>query len=89
MDEIHVSGEGPVADCSKKNRGISWLRERLISCQKCPRSMHLVIDMRYQMSIFRNAARRGLVIGYRIVKQSICPIFQGSSSSPLVVPKRR
>ena len=86
---FNVSGEAPVADCSQKIRGISWLLERLIGCQKSLRSMHLVIDMRYQTPICRNAARRRLAVGYRIVKRFISPIFQGSSNSPLAVPKRR
>jgi hypothetical protein len=51
--------------------------------------MRLVIDMGYQTSIFRNAGRRRFVVGYRIVKQPVSPIFQGSSSSPLAVPKRQ
>ena len=41
------------------------------------------------MSVSWNAVRRRVVIGYRIVKQPICPIFQGSISFPLAVPKRR
>jgi len=51
--------------------------------------MQWVIGMRYQTSISCNAVWRKLLVGYWIVKQSICPIFQVSSSSPLAVPKRR
>ena len=51
MDYIHVSGEGSVAGCSEKMRGIFWLLERLIGCQKRLRSTHLVIDMPYQTSV--------------------------------------
>jgi hypothetical protein len=53
-----------------KVRGISSILERLIGCQKWLRSMYFVINMRYQTSIFWNAARRTLVVGYRIVKQA-------------------
>ena len=45
--------------------------------------------MRYQTSITWNAERRKLVVGYRIVKQSICPIVLVPSSSPLAAPKGR
>jgi hypothetical protein len=51
--------------------------------------MHLVISMRYRTSITWNAVRHKLVVGYRIVKLSISPIFQVSSSSPLAAPKGR
>jgi len=51
--------------------------------------MHLVIDMQYQTSIFRDAARRRLEVGCQIVIQPIRPIFHRSSSSPLAVAKRR
>jgi len=51
--------------------------------------MHEVKENWNQTSISWNAVRRKLVVGYRIVKQSICPIFQGSSSSALAVPKSR
>ena len=73
----------------KKILGNSWLLQRLICYQKLPRSMHWVIDMRYQTSISWNAVWRNLIAGYWIEKQPICPIFQGSSSSTLAIPKRR
>jgi len=51
--------------------------------------MHLVTGMRYQTSIYWDAARRRLVVGYRILKQPVRPTLEGSSTSSLVVPKRR
>jgi len=37
--------------------------------------------------VYRDAARRRLVVGYRILKQPVRPTLRGSSRSPLAVPE--